>query len=413
MEEDVILCDKCKAHEAVIPKPGAWCEGCLSSLRSHEALPEGAVLGPDGPVLPHEQYRVPGYCPGCAELKHKCACPRSETAFSEPTSTVDEWSLDELIADWKRQAEVDDGRASMGEAPAFNAGAAAALRSVIADIEEARRCAPRRPTATVGELDARLVASAERTVDGWAFSCPRCDLPLKVDRREKESIPRCRAETTFRDDEHKTYRCLLPKGHHGNHESGDVTVEWTDETTRPRRLPDTPDVRLLQGVGEYVDEWRDGDDAWHAASHIRQLVHEEAGASKPLPGDPDSIIFPLRRTDDRRLTCVVCSQAGRPNGKVSVDFEFHVGTTAGSAWMGIHEECIGRATFAEGISNLRQRLLHLWDEAHESIKKAAGQSGMEEEFATWSGATKDFLMFLGLEWDGELERYVFVDKEKG
>ena len=152
------------------------------------------------------------------------------------------------------------------------------------------------------------------------------------------SEKRCRAETTIRDDEHRTYRCFLPLGHEGNHESGQTTVEWTDETTRPRVLPDTPDSKFMQHVGAYVDDWRDGDDAWHAAGHIEELVRQQ----KPL----------------------------------------------------------------------RERLLALWDEAHEELLKAAGQSGMEEEFAAWSGATKDFLMFLGLDWDNEKDRYVFVDKEQ-
>jgi hypothetical protein len=45
-----------------------------------------------------------------------------------------------------------------------------------------------------------------------------------------------------------------------------------------------------------------------------------------------------------------------------------------------------------------QELLTLWHRAHDVVLPAA-------DFATWSGATKDLLIKLGLEWDHNLDGY--------
>lgn len=64
------------------------------------------------------------------------------------------------------------------------------------------------------------------------------------------------------------------------------------------------------------------------------------------------------------------------------------------------------------VSGFPDKLLELWEEACE-IEADLGIS--PDEFAAWSGATKDLLIGLGMEWDsdsGEGGGYVFVPKEK-
>lgn len=67
-------------------------------------------------------------------------------------------------------------------------------------------CAAPAKSSTVGELNAKLVASAERTPEGYDFSCPQCSLPLKVDQKnlvgaDALDYRRSRAALGVRDDE--------------------------------------------------------------------------------------------------------------------------------------------------------------------------------------------------------------------
>lgn len=50
-----------------------------------------------------------------------------------------------------------------------------------------------------------------------------------------------------------------------------------------------------------------------------------------------------------------------------------------------------------------ERLLHLWDDAHDNDALLN-----DRYFAAWSGATKDLLLGLGLEWDQETDSYVIL-----
>ena len=56
-------------------------------------------------------------------------------------------------------------------------------------------------------------------------------------------------------------------------------------------------------------------------------------------------------------------------------------------------------------TEFRENLLALWHAAQdlEFDKRTA-----EEDFPAWSGATKDLLLVLGLEWDQEKDDYTFV-----
>lgn len=89
---------------------------------------------------------------------------------------------------------------------------------------------------------------------------------------------RCTAETTFRDDEHKTYQCVLPEGHLDSHQSGTMEVEWTDETTKCRDLS-RPNDRWMSLVAFHVDEWRGGDSAGHARGHIEEMARARGNAA--------------------------------------------------------------------------------------------------------------------------------------
>lgn len=82
----------------------------------------------------------------------------------------------------------------------------------------------------------------------------------------------CTAETCIRDDEHRTYVCDQSEGHSGPHTFRRVEVEWTDATTTyPEPGVVTPNEEEMIYVANYVDEWRNGDQAWHALSHLQEL----------------------------------------------------------------------------------------------------------------------------------------------
>lgn len=130
------------------------------------------------------------------------------------------------------------------------------------------------------------------TCVNWPMSrgCERCCTYGSLEQREAQAKElaerfrfsntrrRCESETTtgVADDDlvPRTYRCLLVSGHQGNHVSN-PSLCWTDEGADDRPGPRTPDEQFLTYVASYVDEWRGGDGAWHAAGHIRALLRDQ------------------------------------------------------------------------------------------------------------------------------------------
>lgn len=57
---------------------------------------------------------------------------------------------------------------------------------------------------------------------------------------------------------------------------------------------------------------------------------------------------------------------------------------------------------SEEEQTFARELLDLWSKAHEDLPLMT-----TEDFTRWSGATKDLLLGLGLEWDPEIDNYRF------
>jgi len=59
------------------------------------------------------------------------------------------------------------------------------------------------------------------------------------------------------------------------------------------------------------------------------------------------------------------------------------------------------------VTDFRKNLLEIWDRAHDLMNDLPCTA---EEFSTWSGATKDILTSMGMEWDVKIEEYVFQNQ---
>lgn len=64
--------------------------------------------------------------------------------------------------------------------------------------------------------------------------------------------------------------------------------------------------------------------------------------------------------------------------------------------------------YARTVAEFPAKLLELWDTACEI---ASDLRSTPEDFAAWSGATKDVLIALGMHWDNKRGRYVLTPKE--
>lgn len=77
--------------------------------------------------------------------------------------------------------------------------------------------------------------------------------------------------------------------------------------------------------------------------HITNPQPQEALAWAPLPLVDATLSLPFVASTDRMITCIVCGGGWSETGKPGVDYELLVGTTSGSAAVGLHERCRGRA----------------------------------------------------------------------
>ena len=106
--------------------------------------------------------------------------------------------------------------------------------------------------------------------------------------------PRCSSSTTLRDIDHCTYNCERDEGHDGVHHASEIVCEWTDEVTPAAPARPTgalgDDLQLLTIAASYIDEWRRGDGAWHAAGHLRTLISAAHDSAPPGSGATPAIV---------------------------------------------------------------------------------------------------------------------------